>query len=288
MTRSMLFTMLPLSSRSTTTLDGLGFIRKECHRLRFAVVNDLKILFREIGNQPAGGVRHRGEERNGLRARPEEGRLKLCDHRGSGHNDEDRTAPKMPHISIIGPALRSLPWSSLGLLPAHFSDHGIAKFSKGFRRNVAVTCSAQLTDRQNAVALRQSMRAWEHSFQKRTESLGRLVETYFRKVRKDGLKGPDISAAFCQLGVVNAARRANVKPGVHALRYAFCSHLSMKGHPRGRFKIWPDMRIWRRRSVTCTCLQRPSRARCGYLLDSGKTVATSVATGSVETANSSR
>jgi site-specific recombinase XerD len=28
-----------------------------------------------------------------------------------------------------------------------------------------------------------------------------------------------------------AARRANVKPGVHILRHTFCSHLAMRGAP---------------------------------------------------------
>jgi site-specific recombinase XerD len=34
-----------------------------------------------------------------------------------------------------------------------------------------------------------------------------------------------------QVLVRRAARRANVKPGVHILRHYFCSHLAMRGAP---------------------------------------------------------
>jgi site-specific recombinase XerD len=34
-----------------------------------------------------------------------------------------------------------------------------------------------------------------------------------------------------QVLVRRAARRANVKPGVHILRHTFCSHLAMRGAP---------------------------------------------------------
>jgi site-specific recombinase XerD len=34
-----------------------------------------------------------------------------------------------------------------------------------------------------------------------------------------------------QVTVQRAARRANVRPGVHLLRHTFCSHLAMRGAP---------------------------------------------------------
>ena len=41
--------------------------------------------------------------------------------------------------------------------------------------------------------------------------------------------GSSMSMKTIQQAVERAARRANVKPGVHILRHTFCSHLAMKG-----------------------------------------------------------
>jgi integrase len=43
--------------------------------------------------------------------------------------------------------------------------------------------------------------------------------------------GSPLTQKIVQDHVRRAARRANVKPGVHRLRHTFCSHLSMRGAP---------------------------------------------------------
>jgi len=59
--------------------------------------------------------------------------------------------------------------------------------------------------------------------------------------------GSPLTQKIVQDHVGRAARRANVRPGVHILRHTFCSHLAMKGA--------------RRPSGTCTSAQRPWRAQ---------------------------
>jgi integrase len=44
----------------------------------------------------------------------------------------------------------------------------------------------------------------------------------------NAIEGDDVSI---QVMMRRAARRANVKPGVHILRHTFCSHLAMRGAP---------------------------------------------------------
>ena len=43
--------------------------------------------------------------------------------------------------------------------------------------------------------------------------------------------GKSITQKVLQVTVRRAARRANVKPGLHILRHTFCSHLAMRGAP---------------------------------------------------------
>jgi site-specific recombinase XerD len=43
--------------------------------------------------------------------------------------------------------------------------------------------------------------------------------------------GSPLTQKIVQDYVKRAARRANVKPGVHRLRHTFCSHLAMRGAP---------------------------------------------------------
>ena len=43
--------------------------------------------------------------------------------------------------------------------------------------------------------------------------------------------GQPLTQKVIQVMVRRAARRANVKPGVHILRHTFCSHLAMRGAP---------------------------------------------------------
>jgi integrase len=45
------------------------------------------------------------------------------------------------------------------------------------------------------------------------------------------LDGKSVTQKVVQVGVQRAARRANVRPGVHILRHTFCSHLAMRGAP---------------------------------------------------------
>lgn len=51
-----------------------------------------------------------------------------------------------------------------------------------------------------------------------------------KRVLCDG-DGKSITQKVVQVAVRRAARRANVKPGVHILRHTFCSHLAMRGAP---------------------------------------------------------
>lgn len=44
-------------------------------------------------------------------------------------------------------------------------------------------------------------------------------------------KGQPLTQKVVQVMMRRAARRANVKPGVHILRHTFCSHLAMRGAP---------------------------------------------------------
>jgi integrase len=44
-------------------------------------------------------------------------------------------------------------------------------------------------------------------------------------------EGRPLTQKVIQVMVRRAARRANVKPGVHILRHTFCSHLAMRGAP---------------------------------------------------------
>jgi integrase len=46
-----------------------------------------------------------------------------------------------------------------------------------------------------------------------------------------GADGQPLTQKMIQVMTRRAARRANVKPGVHILRHTFCSHLSMRGVP---------------------------------------------------------
>jgi site-specific recombinase XerD len=43
--------------------------------------------------------------------------------------------------------------------------------------------------------------------------------------------GEPLTQKVIQVTMRRAARRANVKPGVHILRHTFCSHLAMRGAP---------------------------------------------------------
>jgi len=61
--------------------------------------------------------------------------------------------------------------------------------------------------------------------------------------------------------VRRAARRANVKPGVHILRHTFCSHLAMRGAPARAIQAVAGTRTFRPRSGTCTSVQQRSRTR---------------------------
>jgi site-specific recombinase XerD len=51
-----------------------------------------------------------------------------------------------------------------------------------------------------------------------------------KRVLCDG-NGKSITQKVLQVAVRRAARRANVRPGVHILRHTFCSHLAMRGVP---------------------------------------------------------
>ena len=44
-------------------------------------------------------------------------------------------------------------------------------------------------------------------------------------------EGKPLTQKMIQVMMRRAARRANVKPGVHILRHTFCSHLAMRGAP---------------------------------------------------------
>jgi site-specific recombinase XerD len=43
--------------------------------------------------------------------------------------------------------------------------------------------------------------------------------------------GAPLTQKMVQAHMARAARKANVKPGVHILRHTFCSHLAMRGAP---------------------------------------------------------
>ena len=44
-------------------------------------------------------------------------------------------------------------------------------------------------------------------------------------------EGKPLTQKVVQVMLRRAARRANVRPGVHILRHTFCSHLAMRGAP---------------------------------------------------------
>ena len=46
-----------------------------------------------------------------------------------------------------------------------------------------------------------------------------------------GDEGEPLTQKIVQVTMRRAARRANVKAGVHILRHTFCSHLAMRGAP---------------------------------------------------------
>lgn len=67
-----------------------------------------------------------------------------------------------------------------------------------------------------------------------TVRLGAAVQRYRHLRGKRVLcqdDGTPLTQKIVQGHVARAARRANVKPGVHILRHTFCSHLAMKGAP---------------------------------------------------------
>jgi site-specific recombinase XerD len=43
--------------------------------------------------------------------------------------------------------------------------------------------------------------------------------------------GTSLTQKVVQVAMRRAARKANLKPGVHILRHTFCSHLAMRGAP---------------------------------------------------------
>ena len=52
-----------------------------------------------------------------------------------------------------------------------------------------------------------------------------------RVLHQDDVERSPLTQKIVQDWMKRAARRANVKPGVHILRHTFCSHLSMRGAP---------------------------------------------------------
>jgi integrase len=52
-----------------------------------------------------------------------------------------------------------------------------------------------------------------------------------RVLHQDDAARSPLTQKIVQDWMKRAARRANVKPGVHILRHTFCSHLAMKGAP---------------------------------------------------------
>ena len=52
-----------------------------------------------------------------------------------------------------------------------------------------------------------------------------------RVLHQDDAERSPLTQKIVQDWMKRAARRANVKPGVHILRHTFCSHLAMKGAP---------------------------------------------------------
>jgi integrase len=63
-------------------------------------------------------------------------------------------------------------------------------------------------------------------------------------------EGKPFTQKVVQVMLRRAARRANVKPGVHILRHTFCSHLAMR-EPASSQELL-DTRTWGRPSATCT------------------------------------
>ena len=63
-----------------------------------------------------------------------------------------------------------------------------------------------------------------------TEALRQTRHLRGPRVLCDGT-GKPLTQKVIQVLMRRAARRANVKPGVHILRHTFCSHLAMRGAP---------------------------------------------------------
>jgi integrase len=99
--------------------------------------------------------------------------------------------------------------------------------------------------------------------------------------------GLPLTQKIVQDYVRRAARRANLKPGVHRLRHTFCSHLAMRGAPARAIQELAghaDLATTQRyMHLSPAAVESAIR-----LLDGQRPVATSVAQGSTETANQSR
>ena len=65
-------------------------------------------------------------------------------------------------------------------------------------------------------------------------------------------EGQPLTQKVIQVMLRRAARRANVKAGVHILRHTFCSHLAMLERLCGPSRSSPAIRTSGRRSATCT------------------------------------
>jgi len=67
-----------------------------------------------------------------------------------------------------------------------------------------------------------------------------------------GDDGGALTQKIVQCFVARAARRAEVRAGVHMLRHTFCSHLAMRGAPARAIQELAGLRISRPRSGICT------------------------------------
>ena len=63
-----------------------------------------------------------------------------------------------------------------------------------------------------------------------TEALRQARHLRGARVLSD-TRGQALTQKVIQVTMRRAARRANVKPGIHILRHTFCSHLAMRGAP---------------------------------------------------------
>jgi site-specific recombinase XerD len=115
-----------------------------------------------------------------------------------------------------------------------------------------------------------------------TEALRQARHLQGARVLCDG-EGQALTQKVIQVTMRRVARRANVRPGVHILRHTFCSHLAMRGAPTRAIQELAghaDLATTQRyMHLSPAAVESAIR-----LLD----VATSVAHGSIETANSSR